>query len=505
MVTYGYISMYRFIQEVYTVSVLLLSVILCSNLGHTLFIQGCPMFGCRPSGSFSYYLQIPRNNVSIKWASKKFDPVPQKLGCVANSYSVLCPNNGPFREDTGYQALFPSNGTTRWRDQKLHYPTLPLLDDYGDVTGSDGVNLVHYDADGSKYPEIPCQNLKPVFNLALVGNSYLLLVSGSGYIVVRETNGVPVGSLTLNDTIQNVNGSFIPISQPVVNIQRFYVLTKFVPNRKFHSAKTETTDDIRLYAIDVRESIDNRITIAWYIDIKDENKMTEKSRYHREHDTPDKKPKVKKSDDVITDSTTQALLWNRYNKTVYVVLGTEIGTSVKVLSGVRDLGKTAKIEFQASVDVKSMAMFVSDHCEDSVGSEPYLWVTTTSNLIQQISSEGNIVRTINMSTLFNASVTITSKLSVIRNSDVDKDLLVLGIAANTLSSRREMDTKTYVVAMDTMLETSPAMVIWSIPLPDKMVARGQIAGRNGLDVTCPDHLIVYADDTNVTAQIYSIS
>lgn len=40
-------------------------------------IDGCPMYGCRPSGSFSFTLSVPRANASIGWvADLRMGPVP---------------------------------------------------------------------------------------------------------------------------------------------------------------------------------------------------------------------------------------------------------------------------------------------------------------------------------------------------------------------------------------------------------------------------------------------
>ena len=45
-------------------------------------------------------------------------------------------------------SLSVENGAVKWHDPILRFPTLPLLGTSGDVIGSDGNNLVHYDADG---------------------------------------------------------------------------------------------------------------------------------------------------------------------------------------------------------------------------------------------------------------------------------------------------------------------------------------------------------------------
>ena len=51
----------------------------------------------------------------------------------------------PFR---GLMGVSVKDGTITWRDPILRFPSLPLLDVSGDAIGSDGNNLVHYDADG---------------------------------------------------------------------------------------------------------------------------------------------------------------------------------------------------------------------------------------------------------------------------------------------------------------------------------------------------------------------
>jgi hypothetical protein len=57
-------------------------------------IESCPMFGCRPSGTFSYDLNI-RNNASLAW-SKPFKQsyVPDSLGCVGNEELIVCQGDG---------------------------------------------------------------------------------------------------------------------------------------------------------------------------------------------------------------------------------------------------------------------------------------------------------------------------------------------------------------------------------------------------------------------------
>lgn len=479
------------------------------NSGTALFIDGCPMFGCRPSGSFSFYLQTPRDNVTIKWVSDfVLDPVPSALGCVADTVNIVCPSNGPFPKDTGYVCLFNVNGTIRWRDDDLHFPTLPLLDNYGDVTGSDGFNLVYYDADGKQYPTIPCKGLFPPFNMALVGNSFLLLVSESGLIAVTQTNGVPVGTLTLNATFGDVNGTYIPIAQPVVNDERFYVMTEFVPLND-HSIHADNSKNRRLYAIDVQHSITDRITISWHMDFPYTLEQTitvgrgngePATRYLREKHLLRLKETV--------TSANASLIWNRYNGTIYVTTPGRNTDGNNNLFGIHDKGTTGEVRFQTDLHVSCMSMFVSDHCATSSKTEPndinpVLWTATRHSEIHQVSLQGVSVRVINLDRLFNCSVTMTTKMSLVRNADSDKDILIFGIMLGNRES--QSDQSTFIVALDTAVISGAGILLWTVPIPNNMTALGQIAGASGADMQSKDTLIVYAEHPGKAAKIFCIN
>lgn len=48
----------------------------------------------------------------------------------------------------GYTTLNPDTGMASWYGDVLKKPTLPLMDIYGDVIGTDGHNLVMFESDG---------------------------------------------------------------------------------------------------------------------------------------------------------------------------------------------------------------------------------------------------------------------------------------------------------------------------------------------------------------------
>lgn len=63
-------------------------------------LDGCPIYGCRPSGTFSFQLKVPHSNASVHWVSQFFiGPVPKVQGCVSNSEQLICQSNGPAGDD----------------------------------------------------------------------------------------------------------------------------------------------------------------------------------------------------------------------------------------------------------------------------------------------------------------------------------------------------------------------------------------------------------------------
>ena len=400
-----------------------------------LFIEGCPLHGCRPSGTFSMYLNVTWFNASIAWESSfDLNPVPEPLGCVADDVSIICQSNGQFDENTGYVSLDAQTGSIRWRDKLLKFPTLPLLDNYGDVTGSDGTRLVHYDADGKMYPIIPCEGLKPLISLQLVGTDFLLLVSGSGLIVVRETNGVPVGYIKLDYVIDGLNGTFIPISRPVVNGNRFYVLTKFTSSVDFQIEPNLQ----RLFAINVHHTLDKRITIAWYYDLshtygKSEANLKVKNfqKYLPSHQK--------------YEYESQVLLWDNAENVVHVSLPQDVGkleTEVDSSNGclfwaIRDFGNHSSLMYCYKWDDQHMTKFEanSDVREKSLASikNQLLWVFTNDGYLRALSGNGTVIKSLNLYTIFGTGFNITSNVVLAKADDKGPEILIFAFKTQQLS------------------------------------------------------------------------
>ena len=484
-----------------------------------LFIEGCPLYGCRPSGTFSMYLNITRINASIAWESSfSFDPVPEPLGCVADDVNIICQSNGKLPDDTGYVSLNALTGGIQWRDKLLKFPTLPLLDNYGDVTGSDGTRLVHYDADGKTYPVIPCEGLKPLISLQLVGTDFLLLISGSGLIVARATNGVPVGYIKLDYVIDGLNGTFIPVSRPVVNGNRFYVLTTF-------TSSVDTLVDAnlqRLFAIDIHHTLDKRITIAWFYDFPP---MYGKS------EVKSKGKNVRKSLPFgpTYDYESQVLLWDGVEHVVYVNLAPKLDNHETkkdqpqgcLFWAIRDSGNQPSLSYCNKMAVKHMTKFEANDGtggENAFNKNELLWIFTNDGYLRGLGGNGTVVKSLNLNTIFGTTINITSKVVLAKADDNGPETLIFAFEAQRMSQNifsRSLKIATNglgnnkpssgVVAIrpDVDVHTSD-VILWMVPVPENMRVRGQISGSSGSETQTKDKLIFYAETADY-AKIFAIN
>ncbi|XP_052770889.1 uncharacterized protein LOC128210576 [Mya arenaria] len=478
--------------------------VLASLIGktNTLFVDGCPIWGCRPSGSFSLYLKVPRENASISWISElTMDPVPNPLGCVADSVNIVCQSNGPFKEDKGYVSLFVQNGTVHWRDRVLHFPTLPLLDNYGDVTGSDGRNLVHYDADGKTYPIINCCGLVPTFSMQLVGTQYLLLFGEQGGLVVRETDAIPVAVIFLHDTIQNTNGTFLPISQPVVSGQRFYLLTEFVPEKDSYDPTVLNLQ--RLYAIDVHTRLANIMTVAWFYNFEMEDQNL---KFERANNNKSRIVKRKEHLKRITDNlnSKQNLMWDYSSNSVFVTLPPPYMSTSKSLNTFwifQDMNDTIKRTFHSdSLHVTHMATFEPDSymSPDTSGGNAYIWVSTEDGMLLKLEANGVVDQCIDLNKLCNASVEISTKIMLTREEDGSDDVIVMGVQCPSGTK-----SNNYIIAILNDGQGASSL-LWKFPVPNNMQPKGQLCASRGADLQIKDQMIFYAEESGQSAKIISI-
>ena len=87
-------------------------------------------------------------------------------------------------------------------------------------------------------------------------------------IVLIVLDGIPHASIWLNDTINGVKGTFIPLNNPAINSsssERLYILTVFRPH-KLPQNHSNHDLNMRLYAFDVTGNMAYRIRTVWYHD-----------------------------------------------------------------------------------------------------------------------------------------------------------------------------------------------------------------------------------------------
>lgn len=75
-------------------SLVLISIVLCVGKVYTASVDSCPMYGCRPSGTFSYTLKMT-SNVGMAWPRSFIQgPLTNSLGCAANNVNIVCQAKG---------------------------------------------------------------------------------------------------------------------------------------------------------------------------------------------------------------------------------------------------------------------------------------------------------------------------------------------------------------------------------------------------------------------------
>ena len=397
---------------------------------------------------------------------------------------LVCQSNGQLIEATVYVSLDAQTGSIRWRDKLLKFPTLPLLDNFGDVTVSDGTRLVHYDANGKLYPVIPREGLKHLISLQLVGTDFLLLVSGSGLIhFCGETNGVPVGNIKLDYVIGGLNGTFIPISRPVVNGNRFYVLTKFTS-----SVDSQIEPNLqRLFAIDVHHTLDKRITIAWYYDL---------SHMYGKSEANFKVKNFQKSRQKY-EYQSQVLLWDNVGNVVYFNLPQNLDkleTNIDSSNGclfwtIRDFGNHSSHMYCNKWDVQHMTKFDanSDVREKSLASikNQLLWEFTNDGYLRALRGNGTVIKSQNLHTIFGTAINITSNVVLARADDKGPETLIFAFETQQWSP--SLFSKSSKIATSVLYKNAPSFVValradvdvrtrdvilWMVPVPGNMRVKG---------------------------------
>ena len=90
------------------------------------------------------------------------------------------------------------------------------------------------------------------------------------------TDGVPHASMWLNDTVNGTEGTFVPLTNAAVNVDHMYVLAAFRARENPQGKPSKSSSNggkpgsssthVRLYRIDIRSTIAERLKIRWHYD-----------------------------------------------------------------------------------------------------------------------------------------------------------------------------------------------------------------------------------------------
>ncbi|XP_052103433.1 uncharacterized protein LOC127736908 [Mytilus californianus] len=461
-------------------------------------ISGCPAYGCRPSGTFSFLLQLPSSKPKVTW-NTTFGPVWNSLGCVGNINNIVCPYRGLRIQ--GYVAIDKSTGKQIWYGDALWNPTLPVMDIQGGIIGTDGHNLVKYEANGTQdKPSIPIAPfLYPVFSVQLT-----------------ENDGIPVASLPLPGTFDQVKGKFIPVSTPVIVENRVYVLTEFKPTSDTE-AKPNVVRIQRLYAIDVFLRMVDRLHISWYFDFEIETDILAK---HKNGDTlifdlkqskqlnenNEKvlrfKSRKQKIDDVQGDPLIMA---DSQRHSVYVILPSPEGKtdSQRTFWAIKDNGDSSSLSYKRFIPASRMAMYETNgsvinrkqkeekNLQENTASrsstlskttEIPVWLLAQKNnfIHKVIPLNGSVETTLNLSTILGGEAEVTSDIMVSRKGDNEMDSLIFGVTVMGSINHN------LVVSLHARGD-----IQWKIKTPFNVSVIGQIAGIASEGANSDDMLVAF--------------
>jgi len=279
----------------------------------------------------------------------------------------------------------------------------------------------------------------------------------------------------------------------------------------------------RLYAIDTHQSLNDRITIAWYANFEREAPHRPSSRlYYRPG--PHTLAQALRAADI-----KPSILWDSMGKMLFLSLPPPmlgIGQEPNAISrfiGIKDNGNDSEMAFQSDRNVVNMALYESNmkgpnkdgqRIGPQAGASDQLWVSLPDGKLVAISRNGNVSKVIDLSKMLNANFTITSKMMTVKNKDVEEDFLIFGIhvpsksdtfrrLAQQLSGGHRADSDYYIVGYDTP-ENLGMPLAWMIPTPDNMPVTGQIVGVPGTEAGAKDRIIAFAGDDKA-AKLFSIA
>ena len=335
---------------------------------------------------------------------------------------------------------------------------------------------------------------------------------------ILSLDGIPHASIWLNDTVDGVKGTFIPLNTPVLNTsssERLYILTVFRPFKSSQNNSFSQDPYMRLYAIDVTGEMAYRIHMTWYYDFTlpsasipyTKSQVTNCTIFYPPNSlTPDHKD----NSENVTMLPADILVQGDAVLATLNYVDTKSGDSHCLFLAVSNLGKNYSINFSKDTVQHCHGMAYNSekstlYAQDSgfPNKQLLVWIhvfdpiTEGSSLLLTDMYSGDITKNISLSSLMGkANVNITSRMLIaylyLGNSTLS-DVppteqpgtrpvpLIFGITDSSGEGS--------IIAVDLV----DMKVLWTLPIPKGRRVVGQICTVDRLR----DSLMVFTDQVGV--------
>eukprot|EP00045_Choanoeca_perplexa_P002441 m.24517 g.24517 ORF g.24517 m.24517 type:complete len:438 (-) comp11522_c0_seq1:88-1401(-) len=238
------------------------STLLLTAVIYVAHAEVCRLNGCDDARSFHLDRPMP-SGFSVAAV------VPQpELQCVANVNDfIVCTSGrgGPAWNKLaipGLTAYSIDDGSMIWNSSEIFNTSGFAFSDLdGNTFASDGFIFIAVSTTGGLLgpPVIIAPVMGDLHSLAATHNQVFVLPSTNSDVATYLSNGVPLGALWLNATIDGVYGTYVSSAPVVVSQDRFYMAAQFQAEKS-----SSATPPCRLYAVDVHRELVGKMIIAWY-------------------------------------------------------------------------------------------------------------------------------------------------------------------------------------------------------------------------------------------------
>jgi len=443
----------------------------------------CPAWGCSSRGTFALPTPVPESRPQVRWNWTEDlvvygNPDFQSRGCSSSLTTVACPTS------QGYITLDVKTGRQRLSDKKGNNPYLPIVDYYGNILQSDDEKLTFVTGKGSVESKTVLTQYKPQYGPVISYQHTVLLTSSNTSTPQINTFGElgsKFASTSLKDKVNNVSGTFVACGHPLIDFERAYVITRFIPDSSTDFRANKADGMHRLYTIDLSGNQTDNV-IAWHFDLPGlSGEMYNRKTYSN------------KNHEKLTDGYSESFL-AFFNKTIYINYAKVPMSNLKntpihdptpsILCAIQDLGNQPKLIYKTMSKYGPISLYsITDSWTNitATGSRT-IWVKDMSRSVDiagysaATGTQAAVVKFNDIPGLENLGQ-ITSYVGVARQAQhTDRDVLVFGT--------QDDDGQAYLVALEAGLPPVKPRLLWYLNMsgprrvpgrPSQWVIGGQIA------------------------------